>query len=137
MNNAFPPWPTFDFLLFTFASLLLRFLIDSTKWQNKIGPLAAGLDGRVIRLGLGRKELRKTWINPRTHFSNVGCLAIALLNFTTRLPTSFRPTPLTLFAPQACSSLLQSLCPDTRLVIPNSVIALAVSSLILLVMTLG
>jgi hypothetical protein len=49
-----------------------------------IGSLAPGMDGHVVGLGIGRKELRKTWGEPRnfirrTHFSIIDCLAIALL----------------------------------------------------------
>jgi hypothetical protein len=33
-----------------------------------IGSLASGLDGDVIRIGIGRKELRKTWGNPHNYF---------------------------------------------------------------------
>jgi hypothetical protein len=31
-----------------------------------IGSLAAGLDRRVVRLGIERKKLRKTWGTPHT-----------------------------------------------------------------------
>jgi hypothetical protein len=42
---------------------------------TNISSLAAGLDGPAVRLGI-----TKNMGNPRTHFSIVDCLAIALLN---------------------------------------------------------
>ncbi|SAM08086.1 hypothetical protein [Absidia glauca] len=75
-----------------------------------IGSLTAGLDGHVIRLGL-----------VRTHFPIVEYVAVALLNITTRLPSTLCTPPSTRFTPQVSSPLLHSLNHDTRLVIPSPV----------------
>jgi hypothetical protein len=65
-----------------------------------IGSLAAAMDGNVVRLGLGRKVLRKTWgmqfFFRCTHFSIVECPVIALSKYTFSLLIAFWTLPLTL-----------------------------------------
>jgi hypothetical protein len=52
-------------LALTFCIIALLFLGRFNTMATDIGPLAAGLDGRLGRLGIGRTVLRKTWRNSR------------------------------------------------------------------------
>jgi hypothetical protein len=65
-----------------------------------IGSLASGLDGHVVRLGIGRKHYEKHEALAikfrRTHFSIVDCVAIAFPNMTTARLLSFNLLVMTL-----------------------------------------
>jgi hypothetical protein len=67
-------------LLFSIMSTLTSFIITLlfltrfNRMATDIGSLAPGLDGHVVRSGIGREGLRKT-----SHFFIVGSLAIAQL----------------------------------------------------------
>jgi hypothetical protein len=47
-------------LTLTSSIITLLFLSRSTEMATDIGSLAVGLDAHVVRLGIGRKGLRKT-----------------------------------------------------------------------------
>jgi hypothetical protein len=105
--------------IFALQSLTFAFCINAPFFQQMatdIGSLAPGLDEHVVKIGIGRKGLRRNgktvaifFLGAPT-FSNVESVAIALPNITIRLPTHLWPLLLTLFAPRVsppsfCSSL--------------------------------
>jgi hypothetical protein len=87
------PWLTFTFLLHCSF-----FVSKLNGMATEIGSLVAGLDGHGLRLGIGRKGLRKTWGNPRntlsrrTHFFIVDFKVVALPKtlFLSSLPLDTR-----------------------------------------------
>jgi hypothetical protein len=77
------------------------FLSRFNRMTADIGSLTAGLDGRVVWLGIGRKGLRKTCRNPHSFFfvSIVDSLAMHLYK-----PLCLCPLSPILLAPWASSS---------------------------------
>jgi hypothetical protein len=103
------------------------FLRRSNKLATDIDSLAPGLDRHVVRLGIGRKGIRKSGETLATCFQAHSLFYCRICNHCTAkqhssLAHSLWTLELPLLSSLDTSPLLHSLGHDTRLVIPSPVL---------------
>jgi hypothetical protein len=101
----------FPWLTLTSFNITLLFLGRFNRMATGTDSLAPGLDGHVLRLGIGRKKLGKSRVNPRNLISVHLLFQCRLCSHcTSKMPYYLAhflcPLPLTLFEPPVSSPLL-------------------------------